>query len=272
MLAPRPRARNTDGARAPRTNTRERDGGCASIRRVRLVPLASLALSIVLGCGGPPALSTRRLEGEPGTDDEDAGEPLVLGTVTLPALPASVHADDEVVHDALGLAREAAVPERPALSDDAAAADVIAYMNTEFHDWMLSRARAIGTARTALRTMEHGDTDEYVLASAIVGALFAMLAEEVATLPLPRSIRDDAHQRVLVREALLETAAPLYQRAVDAFGGCASSAVSSADPTLDPWATYCDAAIRAAEEAPRPVDAPGARADHAREDEEDEAR
>lgn len=253
MLALRPRRRNSYGARRHRQRTgREDHEGCASIPRVRIVPL--LFLSLWLGCGGPPPLSTRRLEGEPGGEDEDAGEPLVLGTVTLPALPASVHGDDEVVHGALGLAREAAVPPRPELSDDADAATVIAYMNTEFHDWMLSRARAIGTARTALRTMEHGDTDEYVLASAIVGALFAMLAEEVATLPLPRAIREDAHQRVLVREALLETAAPLYQRAIDAFGGCASSAVSSADPTLDAWATYCDGAIRDAEEAPRPVD------------------
>jgi hypothetical protein len=234
------------------------------MRRVRCVPLLSLSLCVALGCGGSPPLSTRRLEGEPG-GDEDAGEPLVLGTVTLPPLPASVHGDDEVVHDALGLAREAAVPPRPPLSDDATSAEVTAYIDSEFHDWMLSRARAIGAARTALRTMEHGDTDEYVLASAIVGALFAMLAEEVATTPLPRAIREDAHERVLVREALLETAAPLYQRAIDAFGGCASSAVSSADPTLDPWATYCDAAIRDAEEAPQPVDAAGptAQEDHA---------
>lgn len=222
---------------------------------MRCVPLLFLSLWLALGCGGPPALSTRRLEGEPG-GDEDAGDPLVLGTATLPPLPVSVHADDEVVRDALGLAREAAVPPRPELGDDAAAADVIAYMNTEFHDWILSRARAIGAARTALRTMEHGETDEYVLASGIVGALFAMLAREVATLPLPSSVRDDAQQRVLVREALVETAAPLYQRAIDAFGGCASSAVSSADPTLEAWATYCDAAIRTAEDAPRPVDRP----------------
>jgi hypothetical protein len=236
------------------TNGDEHDGGCASIRRVRCVPLSFLALCLVLGCGGPAPLSTRRLSGEPGSVDEDAGEPLVLGTVSLPPLPASVHAEDEVVHDALGLAREAAVPPRPALSDEATSAEVTAYMNAEFHDWILSRARAIGVARTALRTMEHGDTDEYVLASAIVGALFAMLAEEVATMPLPDAIQNDVRERVLVRDALRETAAPLYQRAIDAFGGCASSAVSSADPTLEPWAGYCDRAIRLAEEAPRPVE------------------
>ncbi len=198
-------------------------------------------------------MSTRPLEGEPG-GDEDLGEPLVLGTVTLPPLPASVHGDDEVVHDALGLAREAAVPPHPALSDEATRDQVSAYVSAEFHDWMLSRARAIAAARTALAEMEHGDTDEYVLASAIVGALFAMLAEEVANLPLPRAIRDDARERVLVRDALRETAAPLYRRAIDAFGGCASSAVSSADPTLDPWATYCDGAIREAEQAEAPVE------------------
>ena len=224
-------------------------------RRVRSVSCLVLLVTLAMGCGGPPPLSTRRLEGEPTLGDEDGGEPLLLGTVSLPALPASVHPDDEVVHDALGLAREAAVPPRPELSDDASAEEMTSYINTEFHDWMLSRARAIGTARTALRTMEHGDTDEYVLASAIVGALFAMLAREVTTLPLPAAIRADAHERILVREALLEMAAPLYQRAIDAFGGCASSAVSSADPTLDAWATYCDGAVRDAEEAPRPVDA-----------------
>jgi hypothetical protein len=237
--------------------------------RLALLFTSSLALVSVVGCGGgAPPLETRHLEGEPGGEDEDAGEPLVIGTKTLPPLPVSVHGDDEVVATALGLAREAAVPPRPELRDEATPDDVDRYMSGEFHDWILSRARAIGAARSAFGTLERGETDEYVLASGVIGALFAMLAEEVATLPLPGSIRDDAQRRVLIREALLEAAAPLYRRAIDAFGLCASSAVSSADPTLEAWATYCDGAIREAELAPQPVEAPRERTRH--EDHEDQ--
>jgi hypothetical protein len=106
----------------------------------------------------------------------------------------------------------------------------------------------------AIAAMEHGEPDEYVLGSALLGTLFSMLAREVQSTPLPRVIRENRTQRVLVREALLEAAAPLFRRALDGLGACASTAAGAADPTLDPWARYCDEAIESAEQAPRPVD------------------
>jgi hypothetical protein len=220
--------------------------------------LAGVAL-LALGCGGSTVpITEHRLVGEPSPDDEDAA-PLVLGAVTLPPLPVSVHASDEVVAEALRLSRDATLPERPVLAETATDEETARYMREDFQAWMIVRARAIGAARAALGQMEHGEPDEYVLASALVGTLFAMLAREVQETPLPTVIRESPSQRVLVREALLEAAAPLYRRALDALGACASTAAGAADPTLDPWATYCDEATERAEEAPHPVDVPPAR-------------
>jgi hypothetical protein len=222
-----------------------------------LLALALFSLSSWLASCGAPATPTveHRLVGEPSEGDEE-GEPLLLGTITMPPLPVSVHASDEVVAEALRLSRDAVLPERPALADDATEEEIARYMREDFQAWMIVRARAIGAARTALGQMEHGEPDEYVLASALVGTLFSMLAREVQETPLPRVIRESSSQRVLVREALLEAAAPLYRRALDALGACASTAAGAADPTLDPWATYCDDAIERGEQAPRPVDVP----------------
>jgi hypothetical protein len=211
-----------------------------------------LACVLVAGCGAPQA-PVHALAGEPTEHDADA-EPMVLGTTTLPPIPASVHETDEVVSEALRVTREAIVPDRPPLDDAASNDETARYMREDFHAWLVSRARSIATARHALSAMEHGEPDEYVLASALVGTLFAMLAREVVDTPLPRVVRGDRTQRVLVREALLEAAAPLYRRALDAFGACASTASGAADPTLEPWASYCDDASERALEAPRPVD------------------
>ncbi len=222
--------------------------------QLSLVIAGSFALVATLGCGGSSVpIVEHRLVGEPSGDDDDA-EPFVLGALTLPPLPVTVHASDEVVGTALRLARDATLPERPTLDDGATDEQTARYMREDFQAWLVERARAIGAARSALSAMEHGEPDEYVLASALVGTLFSMLAREVQETPLPRVIREDRAQRVLVREALLEAAAPLYRRALDGLGACASTAAGAADPTLDPWATYCDAAIAQAELAPRPVD------------------
>lgn len=216
--------------------------------------LLVLSMTIVMGCGGSnPPIVEHRLIGEPSEDDQDAVA-FELGTMTLPPLPATVHETDEVVAQAIRLACDATLPERPVLSDEATDEETARFMREDFQAWMVTRARAIGAARLALREMERGEPDEYVLASALVGTLFAMLAREVQETPLPRVIRESGTQRVLVREALLEAAAPLYRRALDALGACASTASGAADPTLDPWARYCDDASERAEQAPRPVD------------------
>lgn len=223
---------------------------------MRTVIPTALALALALaahGCGSSTPPAAHRLVGEPSEDDQDAA-PLMLGSRTLPPLPVSVHASDEVVATALARSEEATIPSRPVLADDATVQETARYMREDFQAWLVTRARAIGAARVALGAMEHGEPDEYVLASALVGTLFSMLALEVQETPLPRVIRDSASQRVLVREALLEAAAPLYRRALDALGACASTAAGAADPSLDAWARYCDDATERAESAPRPVD------------------
>lgn len=213
----------------------------------------ALALALVACGSSGPAPTPHRLVGEPGGED-DEGEPLAIGARSLPPLPVGVHESDEVVGTALDRVRDATLPARPALDDGASEAETARFMREEFQAWLVTRARAIGVARDALSAMEQGESDEYVLASALLGTLFAMLASEIVEMPLPRVVRDDGTQRVLVREALLEAAAPLYRRALEALGACASAAAGAADPSLDSWSRYCDEASSEAQEAPRPVD------------------
>ncbi len=224
---------------------------------MKLLPIAMLSFAgaLALGCGGSSApTATHRLVGEPTEEGDDELVPLDLGERMLPPLPATVHETDEPVREALRLSREALVPERPVLADDASAEETARFMRESFQAWIVTRARGIQQARNALAALEHGEPDEYVLASALVGTLFSMLAAEIEAMPLPRVVEDDHDERILVREALLELAAPLHRRALDAFGACASAASGAADPTLDPWASYCDDETQRTEEGPHPVE------------------
>lgn len=224
---------------------------------MKLLSIATLLFTaaLALGCGGASTPTpTHRLVGEPTEEGDDDLVPLDLGSRMLPPLPATVHETDEPVREALRLSREALLPERPVLADDASAEETARFMRESFQAWIVTRARGIQQARNALGALEHGEPDEYVLASALVGTLFSMLAAEIEAMPLPRVVEDDHDERILVREALLELAAPLHQRALDAFGACASAASGAADPTLDPWASYCDDQTARTEEGPHPVD------------------
>ena len=69
-------------------------------------------------------------------------------------------------------------------------------------------------------------------------------------------IREDPREQVLHRDAFVRAAAPLYRRASDAFGECAASTVQSGMDALEPWAAYCEEALRRLEDAPRPVSEP----------------
>ena len=100
--------------------------------RLGLVTFLALATLTCVGCGASTVPTVEhRLVGEPSEDDEEA-EPFVLGAVTMPPLPVSVHASDEVVETALRLCRDAVLPERPTLSDEASGEDTVRYMREDF--------------------------------------------------------------------------------------------------------------------------------------------
>ena len=136
------------------------------------------------------------------------------------------------------------------------------------HEWLLGRAHALRDARAALASAEDGEDAEHIVAAAILGILYADLGWQIAEIVLPRSVREDELGALAMRNALLQMSSPLFDQALSAFGACASSAVGSADPTVERWARFCDEESERLVDAPRPI-ATGAGDDPA-EDESDD--
>ena len=240
------------------------------------VPLLALvvASALAVGCesgtpaapaGGSTSGSEARLErarremgiaealGRDEDDEEQVELTFELGPERLPELPDDLDPESPSLRDGLARAREALVPARPepqAGWDDPA---FQRFVGEEYATWLRGRAETLRAARAALGPAEQGELGEHVVASAVIGVLFARLAEAIATMPLPTAIEARDGDRLRFRDAFLRTAAPLFDRAADAFGSCASATIGSRDRSLSGWQRFCDDALRRAQDAPRPM-------------------
>jgi hypothetical protein len=227
----------------------------------------ALALAALLGCalaasacgaGGAsqsPA-TTRRLTGESGGERDEDAPRFVIEGLTLPEPPVSVDVDDPdlepIVREAGAmLGRAIPVPE-----DTLGIGDMRGFVDGRLAAWMDQEARSVRVAWVAMQRIEAGELGAHVVARALVGTTLLELASRVATLPLPRAVREDTTARLGIREALVSAARPLLERATQALGACASAAVGASDPTVDEWRVFCDAEIERAERVPRPLDEP----------------
>lgn len=193
-----------------------------------------------------------------GEDEEDEVERVELsfelGPERLPELPTDLDPEAPPLRDGLSSARDAlslARPEPEPTWDDAAFRRFVA---EDYAQWVRARGEALRAARAALSDAERGETGEHVVASAVIGMMFARFAEAIATMPLPTAIEARDGDRLRFRDAFLRTAAPLFDRAADAFGSCASASVRADDPSLAGWQRFCDEALQRAQEAPRPLE------------------
>jgi hypothetical protein len=242
-------------------------------RRMRRAAALVIALA-ALGCDGPsgaPAASgggsrsgggerldrARRemgLEEVAGGDaDEDDALTFAVGPEHFPALPEDVTEEGPPLADGLARAAESFSLARPAL--DAAADDdaLQRWVENDFSAWVRARAEALRIARSALEPAERGEIGEYVVASAVIGVLYARFAELITTIPPPSGLTDPG-DRLRFRDALLQTAASVWDRAADALGGCAAATVRSGDSSLDRWQRFCDGELQRVEDAPRPIE------------------
>lgn len=193
-------------------------------------------------------------------DDEDEDDrervelTFELGPERLPELPTDLDPEVPPLRDGLSSARDALALARPEPEpgwDDAAFRRFVA---EDYARWLRARGEALRAARTALSDAERGELGEHVVASAVIGVMFARFAEAIATMPLPTAIEAREGDRLRFRDAFLRTAAPLFDRAADAFGSCASASVGADDRSLGGWQRFCDEALQRAQEAPRPLD------------------
>jgi hypothetical protein len=187
-------------------------------------------------------------------EEERVDRSFALGAERLPELPRDVDPDGDALREGLARAAEALAVGRPALDAGVDLPTFSRWVERDYARWLRERGEALRDARQLLARAERGASGEYVVASAVIGLLFARFAEAIASVPLPRVIENDAVARLRHRDAFLRTAAPLWDRAADAFGACASATVRAADPSLARWQRFCDERLESVQSAPRPLD------------------
>lgn len=188
------------------------------------------------------------------TGDDDPDElPFELGPERLPGMPREVDPAGDTLREGLALAAQALALTRPEPEADLDRPGYQTFVEEDYGRWLAARGEALGVARRALASAEHGDAGEHAVASAVIGVLFARFAEAIATMPIPVAIESVETDRLRFRDAFLRAAVPLFDRAADAFGACASASVRSRDSTLGPWRRFCDERLERVQDAPRPI-------------------
>ena len=216
------------------------------------VPVVALSAWLAAcGASAPrPELPSRRLTGEAALEDEPRPRFSVEG-LELPEPPASVEVDEPALEPVLRHARALLAPPLPAPDDATTAVDLAAFVEGRLAGWMDATAQGIRALWQAMQGLDTRLLGAHVVARAVTGATLLMLAERLDAMPLPVAIQSDAALASGIRGALEGASRPMRERAVQAFGACASEAVGSADPTLDEWRLHCDAASARASEPRR---------------------
>ncbi len=217
--------------------------------------------ALSMGCGGPAAQAptpTRRLTGESAGDDDEDAPRIVIEGLTLPEPPVTVDADDPDLEPIVREARDLLGRAIPTPEDELAVPEMRGFVDGRLAAWMATQAGSIRTMWLAMQHIDTGELGAHVVARAITGTTLLELARRIATLPLPRAVREDTTARLAIREALVSAARPILERATQALGACASAAVGAGDPTVDEWRVFCDAEIDRADSVPRPIEEPGA--------------
>lgn len=217
---------------------------------------ACLGLAVTLAACGDDHDRPGPAPDSAGDEAEASDDELYIAGIELPPLPHGVRTDRAPLEHGVALAVRSGETARPELPEDASLADVQRWVEGPLHDWMLERGRGLREARALLAEAEEEDAEdgERAVAAAVIGVLYLTFAVELSDMPMPASVRADAAARLGIRNALLRAASPLYDGALSAFGACIHAAVSSTDPSLEPWERFCDDNGVEAQEAPRPID------------------
>ncbi len=247
------------------------------MNRVVLLLLSVSSISFALGCDGggareASAHGSRSSGGEarmrharremglrdPNRDqdeDEDSDElEFELGGERLPRMPHEVDPEGENLKEGLALAALTLEMSRPEPEPDLDRPGYQTFVEEDYARWVSSRAEALGRARAAFARAEQGEAGEYAVASAVIGLLFARFGEAIARMPIPMAIAEASADRLRFRDAYVRAARPLFERAADAFGACASASARSRDSTLGRWQRFCDEQLERLEDAPRPME------------------
>lgn len=224
--------------------------------RALLLCLSSLCL--VVACGDDDASRSGGggggREQSAGAEDEDAEDTEIdFAGLSFPPLPRDVELEEGPLAEGLASARRAIALERPTPDASMSSEQMQGWVQGAFATWIRERGALIRETATRLAPDDEDEVGEYVVVSTLLGALLARFAEDVATMPLPTAVQEDEGSRIRYRDAFLTVARPLWERAMDAFGACASASVRARDPRVRAWGTRCDEEVERAQAAPRPL-------------------
>lgn len=210
------------------------------------VPLIALLL---VACGGrPPPTPPPPLED---LDELEEGEVTIAG-IPLPRMPFEVSPDDPELAPGWA-ATEAALTMPTPVPPAGEAWEVESWADGELTEWMRRRAEAVAAAQRALEPAREAEPEYGVVASLLLGLAYSRFAMDLRGIPVPPVFRDDPVRAEAFRNALRTAAEPLWLRALDAFGSCASLAGGAPAHSLAHWRERCDAEGRAvAEMLPEP--------------------
>ncbi len=176
----------------------------------------------------------------------DDGEARVsIGGIVLPRMPPDVEPDDPDLDEGWRRASQALsmpTPRPPA----GEVWEVEEWADQELSAWMRRRAEAVGAAQRALEEARMGRREASVVASAILGLAYSRFALDLRGIPTPDVFAGDPERSRAFQEALHRATATLWQRALDAFGSCASAAGAAPAHSLDQWREFCDDEIESA--------------------------
>lgn len=199
--------------------------------------LAVAALALAAGCGGqaPPP------EAPPSISPPDEAGAEIVG-IPLPLLPADVDPlEAPIVAGWSAVEATLLMPTpRPPEGD---AGTVEAWVEEGLTPWLTRRGGALVEAQHALDIARQGAAGPSAVASALLGLAYERFALDLRGLPSPEAFARSAEGEAAYRRALERAASPLWRRALDAFGSCASVAAGAPAHSLDRWRRFCDDAV-----------------------------
>ncbi|MBX3269594.1 MAG: hypothetical protein KF729_05005 [Sandaracinaceae bacterium] len=201
------------------------------MRRLALALTLALAAS---ACGTRPPLAP-----PPDVSEEVGAAPPRIAGIELPRLPIDVTPEDPALREGWSLATQAltmSAPRPPAGEPW----EIETWADDALADWMRRRAEIIAAAQRALEGARQGRPDHSVVASTLLGLAYARFAMDLRGLETPETFRDDPERASAYRAAMESAARPLWQRALDAFGSCASVANGEPAHGLGRWRERCD--------------------------------
>ena len=201
-------------------------------------------LASLVGCGGgrpPPA------EPPPLDLEEDERPRVRIGGVELPRMPYDVEPDDGELETGWARTAESLLMRTPT-PPSGDEIEIDAWASAELAAWLDRRGRSVAAAQRALETARGGRPEHSVVASMLLGLAYSRFALDVRGIATPTAFSGDPDRTAAFRAALEQAAAPLWQRALDAFGSCASVARDQPAHSLAQWRERCDAEARIAEQ------------------------